>query len=119
MKARCEIPMKLPSLNDYIRVCRADRYQGAKMKREYEQEISFFVYRLPRFVMPVRVRFTWTEKDARRDLDNVAFAKKFILDTLVAMGKLQGDGQKFVIGLSDEFQRGREYGVMVEIEEAM
>ena len=31
---RAEIRMKLPSLNDYIRACRSNRFQGSEMKRE-------------------------------------------------------------------------------------
>ena len=39
----------------------------------------------------------------RRDVDNIAFAHKFILDGLVSAGVLEGDSRKYVIGLQDEF----------------
>ena len=55
------------------------------------------------FKKPVRVSFLWVEKDKRRDLDNIAFAKKFILDGLVSAGVLENDNATRVIGLNDEF----------------
>ena len=37
-KVICEIHMKLPSLNEYIRACRANKFQGSKMKKEIERK---------------------------------------------------------------------------------
>lgn len=36
-------------------------------------------------------------------MDNIAFAKKFILDALVKKGVLKDDGWKWVKGFTDEF----------------
>lgn len=55
------------------------------------------------FHEPVTVEFLWVEKDRRRDLDNVAFAKKFVLDGLVQAGVIADDNAKHVVGLSDSF----------------
>lgn len=52
---------------------------------------------------PVKIAFRWYEKNSRRDMDNIAFAKKFILDALVKKGVLQDDGWKWVKGFTDEF----------------
>lgn len=51
-------------------------------------------------IMPV---FRWYEKDRRRDKDNVAMAKKFILDSLQEMDIIRNDGWKEIIGFVDEF----------------
>lgn len=98
------IPAKLPGLNDYIRACRANRFEGAKMKQDAETMISYYIRDLPKLSGPVSIRFHWTEGNRRRDLDNVAFAKKFILDALVKTGKLPNDNRKFVRGFRDTFE---------------
>ena len=114
----CEIPLKLPSLNDYILACRTNRYAGAEMKRREEAKIGMFVSSLPVFDGPVEIEFRWMEKNRRRDLDNVAFAKKFILDALVKTGRLADDGRRFVKGFKDSFEIGSEYKVTLVIKEA-
>ena len=45
---------------------------------------------------PVTVRFTWVEGNRRRDIDNVAFAKKFVLDGLVQAGVIGNDTPQYV-----------------------
>ena len=49
------------------------------------------------------IKFHWVEKKTRRDKDNIAFAKKFILDALQEMGILQNDGWSEILGFSDTF----------------
>jgi Holliday junction resolvase RusA-like endonuclease len=114
---RVEIAMKLPSLNDYIRVCRSNRYKSSKMKKNIEQDIGMFIGRLPKFRKPVKIHFHWVESDRRRDLDNIAFAKKFILDALVKYGKLNDDSSKWVTGFTDTFEYSDETKVIICIEE--
>lgn len=97
------IPIKLPGLNEYVRACRANRFEGAQMKKDNEEAIAFFIRGLPELRGPVRITFAWTEGNARRDLDNVAFAKKFILDALVKTGKLPNDDRRHVLGFTDTF----------------
>lgn len=92
-----EIPIKMPSLNEYVEECRRNKYAGAKFKRRYENVIALYIRHLPKIVKPVRIQFVWVEANARRDLDNIAFGKKFILDTLVRRGVLKDDGQKYVV----------------------
>lgn len=49
----------------------------------------------------VMVRFEWHERTKKRDADNIASAKKFILDALVNMRVLPDDSRKFVKGFTD------------------
>jgi len=114
---KCEINMKLPSLNEYINACRSNRFQGGKMKKDLENDISVFIAKLPRFEKPVRIHFHWVEGNKRRDLDNVAFAKKFILDALVKNGKLKDDNRKCVTAFTDTFEYSNETKVILEITE--
>jgi Holliday junction resolvase RusA-like endonuclease len=112
-----EIDMKLPSLNDYIRVCRCNKYQAAKFKADIEQEIGLFLMKMPKWNNPIKIHFHWIEGNKKRDLDNIAFAKKFILDSMVKFNKLQDDNRKNVCAFTDSFEYGKETKVILEIEE--
>ncbi len=114
----CEIGAKLPSLNEYIRICRGNKYEAARYKRDIESVIGIFIRDLPRFEAPVKIHFHWVENTRRRDLDNVAFAKKFILDALVKSGKLKDDNRKCVTAFTDTFEYGKEAKVILAVEEA-
>ena len=112
----CEINMKLPSLNDYVALCRENRYKSASFKKKIERDIGLFIRVLPRYDCPVVVHFHWIEQNMRRDADNIAFAKKFILDSLVKHGKLVDDSRRYVVGFTDSFESGGETKVIIQIE---
>lgn len=114
---RVEINMKLPSFNEYVNICRTNRYKANAFKQNLEDDIMLFTNRLPRFESPVTIRFHWIEATKRRDLDNICFAKKFILDALVKSGKLKDDNRKCVTAFTDTFEYGDETKVILEIEE--
>lgn len=114
---RIEMPIKLPSLNEYVNACRSNPYVGAKMKKDSEELIGWFIKKIAPFRNPVEVSFTWVEPNRRRDVDNISFAKKFILDALVKNGVLQDDSQKYVRALSDSFKIGNDYMIILEIKE--
>lgn len=108
---------KLPSLNEYINKCRTNRYSAAQYKRNLEKKIMQYFTFKP-IDKPVRITFTWQEENKRRDLDNVAFAKKFILDAMVKGGYLKDDNRRWVTGFTDEFVYGDRARVTLFIEEA-
>lgn len=114
---RVEIPLKLPSANDYINVCRYNKYGANKFKHAVQDQIAPFLADLPRFETPQRIHFLWVEGNKRRDLDNICFAKKFILDALVELGKLKDDNRKFVAAFTDDFTYGKEHKVILTFEE--
>ena len=116
---KCEIPLKLPSLNDFIHKCNYSRYEGGRMKRELEHDIGLYIYKLPKFNEPIKIHFTWVEGNKRRDLDNVASAKKFILDAMVKCGRLKDDNRRCVTGFTDSFEYGDEFKVILEISSAV
>lgn len=121
MRAAFAIEGRMPSLNDYVAAERANRFKAAAMKRRETARArdAALAARLPAFLGPVTVRFLWVEESRRRDLDNVAFAKKFVLDGLVEAGVLPNDGQRHVVGLQDTFERDpRRPRVVVEVREA-
>lgn len=117
MAIRLEIPLRLPSANQYIEACRKNRYVAAKMKSDTEKGIIQYLGDLPHFERPVKIHFTWVEKNGRRDLDGCAFGKKFVLDAMVKAHVLTDDSRKYVCGFTDDFAYGNAYKVVLEIEE--
>lgn len=117
MKHKIEIPYKFPSFNEYVNACRDSRYTGAQMKKQVQNDIGYFIKKLPKINKPVKVRFIWIEENKRRDLDNICYAKKFILDSLVECGILKDDNRKMVCGFIDEFKYEKESKVIIELEE--
>lgn len=93
----------MPGLNDYIKAERQHRHMAAKMKSEETLRVKLLSARLPRFTKPVRLVITWREKDARRDPDNIIFAKKFILDGLKEAGVIPQDSQKWIKGIAESW----------------
>jgi len=111
------IQLKLPSLNEYIAVCRSNAYQASTYKKKIENEIGYYLLQMPKFEKPVKIHFHWVEGNKKRDLDNIAFAKKFILDAMVKAGKLQDDNRKCVTAFTDTFSYEKGFKVILEIEE--
>lgn len=113
---RVEIPLRLPSLNEYVSANRSNKFMGAKMKKDYQSQIGWFLKRLTPVKKPVIIHFQWVEPNKKRDLDNIAFGKKFILDSLVEQGILENDDHTHVRGFTDSFSYGGEK-IIVELEE--
>lgn len=113
------IPYKFPSFNDYVRECRRNKFAGAKMKKDIENDIAIFIKSLPRFENPITIHFHWIEGTKRRDLDNICFAKKFILDALVKCGKLKDDNRNYVTAFTDTFGYGNNTKVILNIKEVI
>ena len=88
------------------------------MKRQVESNIGWYINKLPKFEKPVKIHFHWIEENKKRDLDNVCYAKKFILDSMVKSGKLKDDNRKCVTGFIDTFEYGKESKVILEIMES-
>ena len=113
----------LPGLNEYVNACRAAACKGARMKKDADELIGWYIRmaiqrgNLKPPSRAVIVHFTWYEKKGRRDVDNVAFAKKFILDALVKNKILTDDRRKFVKGFTDAFREAEKDYILVELEE--
>ena len=114
---RLEIPYKFPSFNEYVNECRKNRYAGAKMKRQVQDDIGYFIKSLPEFHHPIKIHFHWIENNKRRDLDNICYAKKFILDSLVECHRMPDDNRNCVTAFLDTFENGTYARVILEIEE--
>lgn len=86
-----EIQGTLPTLNQYVNAERTSRFVAAKIKRETQDAIMWQMLGHPVFKGHVYVAFTWIRPDMRSDKDNVAFAKKFVLDALQEAGVIKND----------------------------
>ena len=102
------IEERLPGLNDYTSACRSHWSNGSRMKRRIEETIVWYIKaaRAQGMLHPTSARVVlhiqWHESDMRRDVDNIVFAKKFILDALQLAGIIPNDNRKHVAGVYDE-----------------
>jgi Holliday junction resolvase RusA-like endonuclease len=115
---RFVIEQKLPTLNEYTLACRGNKYPGAKFKKDTETTIGWYIIkaRLPKVKKAVTIHFEWHEKTKKRDADNIASAKKFILDALVRQGVLIDDSRRYVTGFTDTIVDDDKDFVVVSIE---
>jgi len=99
------IPVRMPGLNEFIGATSKSRFSGGAMKKEWtDLTVSYAgVNKLGRFTEPIWVDFHWYEPNLKRDKDNVAFAKKFILDGLQKAGVIKNDNNKGILGFTDHF----------------
>lgn len=103
MRTVLNIPGTMTDLNTYIGAERRNRHIAAKIKADETLRVKLLAARLPRFTKPVKLVFTWREKDARKDPDNIIFAKKFILDGLKEAGTIPQDSQKWIKGIAESW----------------
>lgn len=112
---------KLPSLNEYINACRINPFVGANFKKKVEKIVSKYInIYLEKGILkiidePIMVFFIWSERTKRRDCDNIASAKKYILDAMQSCNIISNDNRKVVKGFRDSFIDGDEDYVIVEI----
>ena len=102
---------RLTGLNEYTLARNSSRYRGNNLKQQNEALIMGYIMEQLQgisFKGKVHIAYKWYEESRRRDLDNIAFAKKFIQDALVKSGVLAGDGWKHIAGFTDEFYIDKE-----------
>lgn len=93
-------------LNEYVRLCRGNKYAAAKSKKDIESVIMFCIktqLKNVKFEKPVFLSFYWYAKNKKHDPDNIAFAKKFFFDALVKSGTISNDGWANIAGFKDSF----------------
>lgn len=118
---RFTIPARLPSLNEVIEANRANRYTGAKLKKENETLIRYAIRAAVRrgecypVSSPAAVLIHFQEQTHRRDIDNIYSGAKFILDAMVAEGLIRNDSQRYVRALTYSFALGETDEITVTI----
>lgn len=115
------IPGRLPSLNEMIREARGNKYAAARTKREMTELCGWEAKRqhVPPMTGPIILSVLWVEKDMRRDIDNIAFACKYLLDGLQLVNVIANDNWKCVNGITHRFAvDSKKPRVVVELQEA-
>lgn len=93
-------------LNEYINKERQNKYVAAKIKDDLTNQVMYQCLQ-SRWIRPkgkVDMLFKWHVK-GRHDSDNIAFAKKYVLDGMVKAGVLENDNPKCVRHLADYIYR--------------
>ena len=94
---------RFPTLNEYIDCERGSTIAAAAMKKKCTEQVKEQC--VSQQIQPVNGKvdllFEW-HSSTRHDPDNVAFAKKFILDGLQAAGVLENDNRKFLGTMAGE-----------------
>lgn len=112
---RFVIEGRLWGLNDVLNTCKSSKFGQqtySRYKRETEQHIGWYIKKWLgnwKTDKKVYLKFLWVEPNKRRDLDNIAFGKKFVQDALVKHGVIPNDGWKNVLGFTDEFAVDSEF----------
>ena len=111
---------RFPTLNEYIDCERGSTIAAAAMKKKCTEQVKEQC--LLQQIQPVNGKvdllFEW-HSSTRHDPDNVAFAKKFILDGLQLAGVLENDNRKFIGTMADEIIQDDEDYVIIYITENM
>ena len=118
---------KLPGLNDYTRANRGNKYLANKMKQDIQKNICKYIAfgvsmkdleKVDRY--PIGLKIKWYEPNNRRDIDNITFGTKFILDSMVCMGIIEDDSRKYVDSIEHSVFTDKENPrIEVEINEPM
>ncbi|MHC5375606.1 RusA family crossover junction endodeoxyribonuclease [Enterococcus sp. LJL120] len=112
---------ELADLNTFINEQRKNKYGGAAMKKANTAKCAaaFTPIRARKLKLPITIHVTWVCKDKRKDKDNIAFAKKFLLDGMIQCGLLKNDGWSEIAGFTDSFEIDKENPrIEVELEES-
>lgn len=93
---------ELMDLNRYTNACRSHWSNGSRAKREEMNKVIVYIKkaRLKPVKGPVEIGISWIEGRRRggkvRDVDNIAFSAKFILDALVETRIIPDDNPRIV-----------------------
>jgi hypothetical protein len=119
------IPGRLPGMNEMVAAAKGYGGRGygySKLKKQWTNSIALIARsaRIPHMDR-VRLVFDWVEPTPSkttkvRDPDNIAAAKKLVLDGLVMAGVLKRDTLSEVAGWTDTFAVGGAVGVRVTLE---
>jgi len=111
---------RFPTLNEYIDCERGSTIAAAAMKKKCTEQVRVqcIEQSIPPVAGKVDLLFEW-HSSTRHDPDNVAFAKKFILDGLQLAGVLENDNRKFIGTMADEIIQDDEDYVILHITKNM
>jgi Holliday junction resolvase RusA-like endonuclease len=105
------VPGELITLNEYIKLERGNKFAAAKSKKEETELVYWSCVEQGlqhQLQQPCIVAFYWYAKNMKKDLDNISFGAKAILDGCKEAGVLYDDGFEWVKGLKHYYRIDRE-----------
>lgn len=102
-------------LNEYINIERSNKYKAAKIKRDTTFALKMMLLGKPKIKTPTGLKLTWLIPNKRRDLDNISFACKFLLDGMVKAGLIENDNLNHITELHHRFEISDKVGVRIEV----
>lgn len=109
----------LATLNDHDKANRANRFVGAKMKKDNTEYVMYQLLNKKKITKPCILTFNWLVS-SKCDFDNICFARKYILDGMIKAGILPDDNQNWVKGFGGDYftkvNKGEEK-IIIEVEE--
>lgn len=107
---------RLPSMNDFIGAMNANRWKGAKLKKDETRRCALAASVLKPINSPVSLSIAWIERDCRRDIDNVSSGGiKVLMDGLVTAGILKDDSRRWVRSILHTFPEPDKANPRVEV----
>lgn len=102
------IPGEFTTLNPFISENRKNKYAGALLKKEETLRVYYemLVQKVKKIKLgrgKLYIRFNWYRSNKKTDPDNIAFARKFIMDGLVLAKVIPDDTWNIIGGFSDRF----------------
>lgn len=91
-------------MNEIIAEAKKWKTAYNSMKQEATEICRLSCLRLPRIDFKMQLYIIYHCKNKRRDMDNIAVAKKFIFDGMIKAGKIKNDGWKEIGGWTEEFR---------------
>lgn len=101
-------------MNDVINKSKQHWAIYAKMKQEATELVKYSALKLPKFKNKIYLEITYFVKNRKKDMDNIAFAKKFIFDGLVEAEKIKNDGWGEIAGWKESFEVDK-YNPRIEV----
>lgn len=108
MMIEITLPDAYTDLNKYINAERTNRYKASSLKRNHTESIRRYAEKHRKTDNPCHMEFHWYCMNERKDPDNIAFQKKFILDGLVQAKTIVNDTWKYIKHFKDYFHVDKE-----------
>lgn len=104
------IPGELPTLNEYIRKERGNKFAAAKLKHGWTNYCATYCKAAQNrsqsgiwTAEQMDLYLHWFTKNKKKDKDNIRFAIKFIQDGMMAAGLIPNDGWQQIGDYHDTF----------------
>lgn len=96
---------ELTDLNNYTNAQRTNYRVGNRIKQDNTVKVHAACLHLGgvELKLPVKIKYEWYAKNKRKDMDNIAFAKKFIQDGMMSAEVIKNDGWSEIAGWSEIF----------------